>query len=204
MGFFYSRQKSMLVAFIGSHGTGKTMTCSALHKRLGKHWSVFENVYRRHSRLLKYKSPGEVINEDPNRRITVTAMTGSALGALQDWNQNLKHHGLIDLGPPSILAYHRYWMKICDTPVSPYLLKLCRYISDQVDLYVYLPTATVSLVGDKVEDNRCSDDPIFQKDIDQWVQGNLIELNIPTHKIFIPNEETIEGRVKEIFQQITL
>ena len=188
----------MLVAFIGSQGTGKTTTCSALHKQLGKKWPLFEDVYRRQSRLLGYKRPGDTVLENENKAIAVTAMAGTALGSLQEWSQNINSQGLIDLGPPALLAYHRYWMKICDTPVSPFLLKMCRYISDQIDLYVYLPTGAIPLVPD----NMRSDDPILQKDIDQWIQGNITELNIPARKILIPTEISVEGRVNEILKLI--
>ena len=189
----------MLVTFIGSPGTGKTTTCAALHKQLGKQWPVFDDVYRGQSRQLGYKCPKEAILANSNKAIVTTAMTGAALGALQGWCQKNKKQGLIDLGPPSLLAYHRYWMKICDTPVSPFLLKMCRYISDQIDLYIYLPTEAISLASDNIR----SDDPIFQKDIDQWVQGNLAELNIPSEKILIPKNVSIEGRVNEIIKRMT-
>ena len=190
----------MLVAFIGSHGTGKTTTCTALHKQLGKQWPVFEDVYRKQARLLGYKRPRETLLEDNNKAIAVTAMTGAALGALQEWIQNHKKQGIIDLGPPALLAYHRYWMKICDTSVSPFLLKMCQHISDQIDLYIYLPTEAIPLVSD----NMRNDDPIFQKDIDQWVQGNLAELGIPSEKILIPENVSVEGRINEIFKRIAL
>ena len=190
----------MLVAFIGSHGTGKTTTCTALHKQLGKQWPVFEDAYRKQSRLLGYKRPRETVHERDNKAVAVTAMAGTAMGALQEWSQKNKRQGLIDLGPPALLAYHRYWMKICDTPVSPFLLKMCRHISDQVDLYIYLPTETIPLVSD----NMRNDDPIFQKDIDQWVKRNLAELNIPSEKILIPKAISVEGRVNEILKLISL
>lgn len=187
----------MLVAFIGSHGTGKTTTCSALHKQLGKQWPVFDDAYRKQSRLLGYKRPKEAVPEN-NKAIVVTSMASAALGALQEWCQKNKKQGLIDLGPPALLAYHRYWMKICDTPVSPFLLKMCRYISDQIDLYIYLPTEVIPLVSDNTRNN----DPIFQKDIDQWVKRNLTELNISSERVLIPKASSIEGRVAEILKRI--
>lgn len=188
----------MLVAFIGSHGTGKTTTCTVLHKQLGKQWPVFDNAYRKQSRLLGYKRPKETVHENDNKAIAATAMAGTALGALQEWSQKNKKQGLIDLGPPALLAYHRYWMKICDTPVSPFLLKMCQHTSDQIDLYIYLPTEAIPLVSDNVR----NDDPIFQKDIDQWVKVNLAELNIPSEKILIPQALSVEGRVNEILKRI--
>ena len=188
----------MLIALIGSHGTGKTTICSALHKRLGKTWSVFDDGYRKQASLLGYKRPREIIISEPSKAIGVTSMTGVILGALHNWKVHLKKNGIIDLGPPAILAYHRYWMKICDTPVSPYLLKLCQYISDQVDLYIYLPTNAIPLVSDGMR----SDDPIFQKDIDQWIQCNLDELCIPQSRIFIPQQQSVEARLEEIIQKL--
>lgn len=188
----------MLVAFIGSHGTGKTTTCTALHKQLGKQWPVFDDSYRKQLRLLGYKRPREVVLEHDNKAIAVTAVAGAALGALREWSQKNKKQGLIDLGPPALLAYHRYWMKLCDAPVSPFLLKMCRYISDQINLYVYLPTNRIPLVSD----NMRSDDPIFQKDIDQWIRVNLAELNIPSEKILTTEAVSPEGRVEEILKRI--
>ena len=188
----------MLIAFIGSHGTGKTTTCTALHKKLGKNWQVFEDVYRKQTRMLGYKRPREVILNEPNKHIAVTALAGSALGALNNWCNHKSGDGIIDLGPPAILAYHRYWMKICDTPVSPYLLNLCTFISDRIDLYVYLPTDVIPLVSD----NMRNDDPIFQKDIDQWVEVNLNELGVPENKILIPESDVLEERVEEILRRI--
>lgn len=191
----------MLVAFIGSHGTGKTTTCQALNKKLGKEWRLFEDAYRKQAKMLGYKRPREILlNEPNNKHITVTAMAGSALGALHNWSCQKKLNGIIDMGPPVILAYHRYWMKICDTPVSPYLLNLCQFISDQIDLYIYLPTDGIPLISDTMR----SDDPIFQKDIDQWVQVNLDELNVPENKILVPKSSILEERVEEILKRIAL
>ena len=199
MGFFLSCTVIiMLIALIGSHGTGKTTICSALHKRLGKGWSVFADSYRKQARLLGYKRPREIITSEPDKAIGITTITGVALGALHHWKTQLRKNGIIDLGPPAILAYHRYWMKICDTPVSPYLLKLCRYLSDQVDLYIYLPVNTIPLVSDGMRSN----DPIFQQDIDQWIQGNLDELAIPKTKVFIPQQNSVEARLAEIMQKL--
>ena len=188
----------MLIAFIGSHGTGKTTTCYALKKQLGKDWLVFEDSYRKITHQLGYSRPKEALLQEQNKHIACTAMTAAAFGCLMEWNSGLKDSGMIDVGPPSLLAYHRYWMKICDTPVSSFLLKLCRQLSDQVDYYVYLPANAIPLV----EDNMRSDDPIFQKDIDQWVLRNLEELCVPEEKIITPRSLHVEDRVNEIQDKI--
>ncbi len=190
----------MLVAFIGSHGTGKTTTSLAVRKQLGKHWFYYKDVYRSQAELLGYQRPRDILLEDPaNKSTTVSAMTGAALGSLFEWCQqpNLKN-GLIDLGPTSILAYHRYWMQRCEMPSSPFLFKLCQRISTFISLYIYLPVDVVPLV----KDNMRNDDPEFQRDIDQWVKRNIIDLKVSSDKIYVTKEETVEARVREVIERI--
>lgn len=111
----------MIISMIGSHGTGKTTLCNSLIAKLGSEWSVFEDYYRKTVQQLSYKTPREAVLENQAiSQISSTAMAGAAFGAMFEWLQSIEGHGIIDTGPPSILAYHRYWLKVCDTPISPY------------------------------------------------------------------------------------
>ena len=185
----------MLIAFVGAHGTGKTTTCKALHKQLGKQqWDVFEDSYRLLCRQLGYSNPREPILQEQHKEITVTAMLAACLGSLLEWSQVKDRNGLIDLGPASMLAYHRYWMKICDKPVSPFLLSLYQHVAAKIDYYIYLPTGVFPIQADSMR----SPDPIFQKDIDQWVLVNLEEMNVPESGIIRLDNTDVDGRVQEI------
>ncbi|WP_422490137.1 AAA family ATPase [Endozoicomonas sp. ALE010] len=189
----------MIIALIGSHGTGKTTLCNALVKELGSEWSLFSDYYRKIAKHLKYKTPRDAIVEDQAiRQVTSTAMAGSALGAMLEWTDNLQGHGIIDTGPPSLLAYHRYWLKICETPISPYMLKLANAISQKIDAYCYLPTGKFALESDGIR----SDDIIFQKDIDQWVLCNTVDPGISEKKILMMESTDIEKRTDECIQMI--
>lgn len=189
----------MIISLIGSHGTGKTTLCNALVKELGSEWSVFTDYYRKIAKHLKYKTPRDAIVEDQAiRQVTSTAMAGSALGAMLEWTENLQGHGIIDAGHPSLLAYHRYWLKECETPISPYILKLANAISLKIDAYCYLPTGKFELESDGIR----SDDVIFQKDIDQWVLCNTVDPGISEKKILMMESNDIEKRTDECIQMI--
>ncbi|USE36897.1 AAA family ATPase [Endozoicomonas sp. SCSIO W0465] len=189
----------MIISLIGSHGTGKTMLCNALVKALGSEWSVFSDYYRKIAKLLHYKTPRDALLEDRTiRQVTSTAMAGSALGAMLEWIENLKGHGIIDTGPPSLLAYHRYWLRVTDTPISPYMLRLAKATSQKIDAYCYLPTGKIALENDGIR----SDDVIFQKDIDQWVLCNRVDLGISAQKVLMMESTDIEKRTEECIQMI--
>ena len=186
----------MLISIIGSHGTGKTTLINQLRRQQTTDWPVFNDYYRGTAKTLGYARPRDILLEDsPNKDNTITAMTSAALGALQQWiGDQSDHNGFIDLGPPSLLAYQRYWLSICKKTVTPYLLHLCRKVSDQVDGYIYLPCHHFPIEKDAMR----SADPIFQQDVDQWVKRSLQELEIPEQKILFINSESIEERVREV------
>ena len=101
-------------------------------------------------------------------------------------------------------TFHAGLSSLLDAPLLDacvtFLLNLCQYISDQIDFYVYLPLGVIDLEDDNVR----SDDPIFQKDIDQWVHRNLKELAIPEEKLLRVTEVSLEGRVQEILSKISI
>lgn len=187
----------MLISIIGSHGTGKTTLANQLRKQSGKTWSIFRDYYRESAKRLGYSRPRDILLENNTQKpVAITAMTAAALGALQEWLDHFSpdNNGLIDLGPPSLLAYHRYWMADCKMTVSPYLLNLCRQSSDRIDCFIYLPSDHFSVEDDPMR----SVDPIFQKDIDQWVRHCIDELQIPQDKLLFIQATEPQERVVEV------
>ena len=186
----------MLISIIGSHGTGKTTLINHLRRHHRTDWPVFTDYYRSTAKSLGYARPRDILLEDaPNKDSTITAMTSAALGAAQQWlDNNPTHTGFIDMGPPSMLAYQRYWMAVCKKTVSPYLLHLCRRVSDQIDGYVYLPCSHFPIEKDPMR----SADPIFQQDVDQWVKRCIQELEIPEQKLITVSSDIVEERVGEV------
>ena len=186
----------MLVALIGAHGTGKTTTANALCNRMRPGWSLFQEYYRRIATQLGYTCPREaVLEEEQATHITATALCASSLAAELEWCLQIKTgHGVIDMGPVSVLAYNRYWMARCEEPASPYLTRLCSKISDMVDYYVYLPVGAIPLVADGMR----STDSDFQLAIDVWVSTLVKELHIPDRKILSVQSVDLYGRLNEI------
>ncbi|AMO54424.1 hypothetical protein GZ77_22950 [Endozoicomonas montiporae] len=190
----------MLISLIGSHGTGKTTLINQLRRHPGNDWPVFTDYYRSTAKSLGYSRPRDILLEDsPNRDNTITAMTSAALGAMQQWFSLYAPDGYIDLGPPALLAYQRYWMAVCKKTVSPYLLHLCRKVSDQIDGYVYLPSNHFPIEKDTMR----SADPIFQQDVDQWIKRCIQELEIPDSRLLSVKSETPEARVGEVQDWLT-
>ncbi len=188
----------MLIALIGAQGTGKTTLANALCHRLGSSWFLFPDYYRRISTLLGYERPRQAVLEDERiTHITATALSASALAAELEWCLQLEGcNGLIDMGPMSVMAYNRYWMDKCEMPFSPYLMRLCKKVSDQIDLFIYLPTGVIPLVGDEM---RIADSQ-FQLDIDLWVRNILKELTIPENKILHVNSMALNDRVDDVIR----
>ncbi|MET4692404.1 AAA family ATPase [Endozoicomonas lisbonensis] len=190
----------MLISIIGSHGTGKTTLINQLRRQPGTDWPVFADYYRSTAKNLGYSRPRDILLEDsPNKDNTITAMTSAALGAMQQWFNTSAPDGFIDLGPPALLAHQRYWMAVCKKTVSPYLLHLCRKISDQIDGYIYLPSNHFPIEKDAMR----SADPIFQQDVDQWVKRCIQELEIPEQKLLSVSSRNIGERVKEASDWLT-
>lgn len=187
----------MLISIIGSHGTGKTTLTNLLRKQSELSWPIFRDFYRDSAKRLGYSRPRDILLEDcAQKHIAITALTAASLGALQQWLEQSSpdRNGMIDLGPPSLLAYHRYWMAACKMPVSPYLLNLCRQLTDRIDYFIYLPSDHFPVT----EDPMRSADPIFQKDIDQWVKHCMSELEIPKEKLLIVQTTEAEERAEEV------
>ena len=193
--------RSMLISIIGSHGTGKTTLTNQLRKQSRRSWSIFRDFYRDSAKRLGYSRPRDILLEDCSQKpVAITAFTAAALGSLQQWLDSFssgvtsENVGIIDLGPPSLLAYHRYWMAVSKMPVSPYLLNLCRQLTKRIDYFIYLPSDHFPVT----EDPEQSADPIFQKDIDQWVKHCISELEIPEEKLLIVQSKETEERVAEV------
>ena len=185
----------MLISVIGSHGTGKTTLINQLRRQPGIDWPVFVDYFRSTAKNLGYSRPRDILLEDsPNKDNTITAMTSAALGAMQQWFNTSAPDGFIDLGPPGLLAYQRYWMTVCKKTVSPYLLHLCRKVSDQVDGYIYLPSNHFPIEKDAMR----SADPIFQQDVDQWIKRCIQELEIPEQKLLSVSSKNLAERVVEV------
>ena len=190
----------MLISMIGSHGTGKTTLIHQLRRQPGRDWPVFTDYFRSTAKHLGYCRPRDILLEDsPNRDNTITAMTSAALGAMQQWISLSASEGFVDLGPPALLAYQRYWLAACKKTVSPYLLHFCRKVSDQIDGYVYLPSNHFPIEKDTMR----SADPIFQQDVDQWVKRCIQELEVPEHKLLSVRSDRFEERVAEVSDWLT-
>ncbi len=189
----------MIISMIGSHGTGKTTLCNSLITKLGNEWSIFDDYYRKTAQQLRYKTPREAVLENQAiSQISSTAMAGAAFGAMLEWLESIEGHGIIDTGPPSILAYHRYWLKVCDTPISPYMLRLAKTISQKIDAFCYLPMGKIALENDGIRSN----DTIFQKDIDQWVLCNNTDLKVHENKVLMVESTEIDERTEECIKMI--
>lgn len=190
----------MIISIIGSHGTGKTTLGNSLIAKLGNEWSVFDDYYRKTAQQLSYKTPQDAVLENQAiSQISSTAMAGAAFGAMFEWLESIEGHGIIDTGPPSILAYHRYWLKVCDTPISPYMLRLAKTISQKIDAFCYLPMGKITLENDGIR----STDTIFQKDIDQWVLCNNTDLEVHESKVLMVESTEIDERTEECIKMIS-
>ena len=190
----------MLVALIGAHGVGKTTTANAIMRRLEhNNFSLFKEYFRRAVIELGYQSPREaVMEEEQVKHVTSSILCGSALAVELEWCQQLKTHGVIDMGPASVLAYARYWLDYCNEPMPPYLMRLGAKVSDLIDYFIYLPVGAIPLVADPMRSN----DRDFQRIIDQQVQTLIKTLQIPDHKVLFIQSVDINKRVEEILRFI--
>ncbi|WP_067515918.1 ATP/GTP-binding protein [Endozoicomonas ascidiicola] len=191
----------MIISLIGASSTGKTTLSSALKQNLGSEWSVFDDYYRQTALKLGYQSPREAILESSDsRQFASTAMTASALGAMLQWCENLDGgHGIIDTGLPSILSFHQYWLNVCDSPISPYTLRLAQAIAKKIDAYIYLPIDVLPIENDGLR----STDSGFQKEIDQWIAHCQSELQIPESSVLRIEGGDLGERVEKCMNLIS-
>lgn len=185
----------MIVALIGSHGTGKTSVFNALRKKFPRHL-YFSEAVRHQAAVFGYRSPQKLIG-----KIGVTAfelMNMNAWSVIdKKMNGYLKDSSVIITDRSAIDNYGYYLAgrKNREDFRSGKLLKnMAMHYAHLIDLFIYFPVGQVVLKKDAVRPG----DRGYQMQVDKNIKKIMKDFGIPARKIHYLKSASVEDRVGEI------
>jgi nicotinamide riboside kinase len=168
------------VAFIGTHGVGKTTLCydlAAALKRQGVHVDMVKEVAR--------LSPLPI-----NRQTSLDAQTWILTTQIAEEIRSSAHHQVV-VCDRSVLDNYAYMALACGR--QPVFERLAVHWMKTYDLLFKVPIAGVAS-ADGVRDT----DEFFMRAIDQLVDGLLAEKKIAAHQLPPGGRDSWIDRVKDV------
>ncbi len=184
----------MLIALIGSHGTGKTTVFDAI-KKIRPQWQYFSEGVRHQVPAFGFTDPHQIVGE-----IGIGAFE---LMNINSWSIidpqvnslfNRKIPTFMDRSPIDNYAYYLTLKGENDVKFEKLVRGMAKHYAGIIDLFVYFPIGIFPLKGDDMR----PDDKEYQKRLDQNFREALKELGIPESKIYALKAITVKGRVEEI------
>ncbi len=185
----------MVIALIGSHGTGKTTVFEAL-KQSKPEWLFFSEAVRHQSRVFGYHDPYQV-----------TEKLGIGVFELMNINAWSVIDPLVNsaLNPEKIIITDRsavdnygYYLAMRETEFDAKIETLLRgmaaHYASLVDIFVYFPIGKFPLQGDELRKGSV----LHQSEIEHGIQGALCELNVVHNKLYYLKSTTVHERTEEI------
>ncbi len=189
----------MIIALIGSHGTGKTSVCKVLKKKKPEYAYFTEGV--RHQVLkFGYKDPFQIAEK-------------FGIGAFELMNVN--SWSVIDSDANTLLAKNRtvitdrsaldnyaYFLalkKAPDKKVAELVKRMCKHYAGLVDKFIYFPVGAITLKGDDMR----PEDADFQKKVDQCIRKAIRELGVNKNKVYVIKKGSPEMRTEEVMRIIS-
>ena len=185
----------MLVALVGSQGTGKTTVFNKI-KEIHPEYQFFTEGVRHQMPAFGYKDPYEIVDELGIGAFELMNINSwSVIDPKLNTALNLEKNIITDR---SAADNYAYYLCLRQTPAdfaSERLLKsMAKYYASLVDVFVYFPLSTIPLVGDDMR----KDSKDHQKNVDLAILDSFDALKVPKTKIYTLKAVGLEDRVKEV------
>jgi len=185
----------MIVALIGSHGTGKTSVFDALRKKFPGHL-YFSEAVRHQASAFGYKDPDSLTGE-----IGVAAfelMNMNAWSVIDKKMNGYLNERSVIITDRSAIDNYGYYLTRRKSPqdfqAGALLKNMARHYTRLIDVFVYFPLGPVTLKKDRIRRG----DHGYQTAVDSNIKKILKEFGIPGRRIHVLSSGSIKGRVNEI------
>jgi predicted ATPase len=184
----------MNIAFIGSHGTGKTTTLELISNRRPE-WAVVREATRHIMPILGYQNPYNYVEDFgiafyENLVIGQWCILDKKFNTL---NADVEKTMLIDRSPIDNLAYYFLHRQKNELKYEEILTKLTKYYISFIDMFIYFPVSKFELYPDEMQKKET------QKDYDSVLLNLLVDFKIAPYHV---NELDVNLRADEIVKII--
>jgi len=186
----------MIIALIGSHGTGKTTVFNRLRTELpASHF--FSEPVRHQMPKFGYKNPYEFIEKH--------GIAAFELMNMNNWNVidpavNTSLHESRLLVERSAVDNYAYYLALRSTEfdysAESVLKRMAQYYASLVDLFIYFPVGKIPLKADQMRKSNRE----YQLTVDRHIRQILDEFDIPGHKIYEVQGLSVGERTAEIMR----
>jgi len=189
----------MIIALIGSHGTGKTTIFNIIKDKYPK-FQYFSEPTRHQTTALGYNSPYEIVEK--------FGIGTFELMNINSWSViDPKINTTLDINRPiitdrSALDNYSYYLTLRNSEYDFYtadlIKEMTKYYCSLIDLFIYFPVGIFELVGDEMR----IDNTKHQIDVDNNLVLAFKELDIPKSKVYTLKSISINDRTNEILKLI--
>ncbi|HSX16279.1 MAG TPA: AAA family ATPase [Candidatus Saccharimonadales bacterium] len=184
----------MIIALIGSHGTGKTTVFEKLRGELPESHFFTEQV-RHQMPKFGYKNPYQFIDQ--------YGIAAFELMNMNNWNVidptvNTALTGARLITERSAIDNYAYYLALrsseFDYKAEAVLKNMAQYYASLVDLFIYFPVGVIPLKADAMRKK----DKTYQLEVDRHIRETLDRFGIGGNKIYQVHTTSVADRTKEI------
>lgn len=190
----------MLLALVGSQGTGKTTVFNKI-KEIRPEYQFFTEGVRHQTLAFGYKNPYEIVDDLGIGVFELMNINSwSVIDPKLNTILNSKENIITDRSSVDNYAYYLCLRQTEPDFGSERLIKsMATYFASLVDVFVYFPLTSIPLVGDDMR----KDSKDHQKSVDVNITTAFKELNVPQAKIYTLKAVDLDERVREVLQLLS-
>jgi nicotinamide riboside kinase len=184
----------MIIALIGSHGTGKTTVFERLRQEVPNAQFFTEQV-RHQLPKFGYDNPYTLIQQ--NGIAAFELMNINSWSVIDpDANTTLDERRIIT--ERSAIDNYAYYLTLreskFDYEAETVLRNMARYYASLVDLFIYFPVGKIPLTADKMR----KDDIDYQHAVDKNIRKTLKDFGIGGDRVYHIQSKDIDRRMQEV------
>ena len=193
------KTRIMIIALIGSHGTGKTTVSEAI-KSNHPEFLYFTEVVRKQIPAFGYKTPYEIV-DDVGIGVFEVMMINSWSVIDPKVNTVLDTNKIIITDRSAVDNYAYYLTlrkKEIDGKLDTLVKRMAQHYTSLVNQFIFFPIGIFPLVPDEMRPA----DITYQENMHENIKQALLDLGVPNEKIYHLQTSEVTNRIKEVISLI--
>ncbi len=185
----------MIVALVGSHGTGKTTVFNRLRGQLAADTQFFSEQVRHQMPKFGYRNPDQFVAE---HGIAAFELMNINAWSIIDPDANTSIRDSHIITERSAVDNYAYYLTLRSTPfdfqAETVLRNMARHYASLVDLFIYFPVGRIPLRADTMRRK----DRAYQLEVDRNIRVTLDTFGVSGSKIHQLQAQSISDRTQEV------